>query len=350
MLLSRRPRLACLFVAALALAMVVPRATAATGIEGIPAFRHVVVLVLENESEEATFSGHTYVNGLRSGGVFLPNYYGTGHASLDNYVAMVSGQPSNGLTNSDCLPSNLYLCAQSTTPLGGRHLGDQLDAAGVSWKSYMDGTTRPCAHEAYSPSSPVPDPYQGNGNKPNTDGAGPDYADRHNPFVTFPDFVGDPARCAAHQRPFTELAGDITHDRVPRFAFITPDTCHDGHDDPCSGGQPGGLKSANRWLSRQLPSVLAYLAHHDGLLILISDEGGIPATQPQDASCSSCASGGAGGRTGAVLLSPRLPRGTTVGTGYDHDSLLRTIEDSFGITEHLNLAAQSVAMTEAFRR
>ena len=32
----------------------------------------------------------------------MPNYYGVGHASLDNYVAMISGQAPNPSTQADC--------------------------------------------------------------------------------------------------------------------------------------------------------------------------------------------------------------------------------------------------------
>jgi hypothetical protein len=32
------------------------------------------------------------------------------------------------------------------------------------------------------------------------------------------------------------------------FNFITPDLCHDGHDEPCTNGEPGGLVSADAWL------------------------------------------------------------------------------------------------------
>ena len=35
-------------------------------------------------------------------GAFLPNYYGTGHSSLDNYIAMTSGQGPNPATQGDC--------------------------------------------------------------------------------------------------------------------------------------------------------------------------------------------------------------------------------------------------------
>ena len=329
---------------------------AVSGLEGVQHFKHVVVVVLENESADSTWNAPagaqaTYLQRLKSQGVYLPNYYGTGHASLDNYVAMVSGQPGNGLTNSDCLSTNLYLCAQSTLPLGGHHLGDQLDDAHISWKSYMDGTTRACAHEAYSPAAAIPDPYQGDGNpSPNSDGIGPNYADRHNPFTTFPDFVGADARCDTHQFPFEQLTADIAANQVPAFSFITPDTCHDGHDDPCFQSTTGGLAAANQWMSQNMPSLISYLRAHDGLLIINTDEGSTAASQPSDVTCTACAGGGAGGRTGALLIAPsKIQAGTTDTTAYDHYSLLRTIEDSFSISEHLNLAGSPLAtpMTDA---
>src|SRR5581483_7241435 len=221
--------------------------------------------------------------------------------------------------------------------------GDQLDAAHVSWKSYMDSTPTACFHAPYSAASPAPDPYQGDTQAP----PARDYADRHNPFVWFPDFVGNPARCAAHQKPYTALTGpkgDLATNRLPQFAFITPDTCHDGHDDPCSNGRPGGLKSLDAWDQQNIPALRNYLSTHNGLLIINFDEGAVDANDD----CPTCASGGIGGRTGAILLSPRLKSGT-VTTSYDHFSLLRTLEDSFGISEHLNLAGSAQPMTGAFR-
>jgi len=85
------------------------------------------------------------------------------------------------------------------------------------------------------------------------------YADRHDPFIYYPDILDDAARCAAHVVPYPQLASAISTNSVPAFSFITPDSCHDGHDAPCAGGQPGGLTSADQWLSQQLPSLLIAL-------------------------------------------------------------------------------------------
>src|SRR5262249_28278413 len=95
-------------------------------------------------------------------------------------------------------------------------------------------------------------------------------------------------------------------------------------------------------------ALLDYLRSHDGLLIIIFDEGN-PASSGQEV-CSTCAGAGAGGRTGAVLIGAGVPAGAVVSTGYDHLSLLRSLEDSFGIPEHLGLAANASAlpMTDVF--
>ena len=41
--------------------------------------------------------------------------------------------------------------------------------------------------------------------------------------------------------------------------------------------------------------------------------------------------GPGGGRTGAVVVSPFVKAGTWNNTGYNHYSLLRTVEDLFGL-------------------
>ena len=332
-----------------------PVGAAGGGLEAIPHYDHIAVLVLENESAATTFgagSPATYLNGtLRPAGAFVQNYYGTGHVSLDNYISMTSGQPSNGLTNTDCAVVSLYVCSTSTSIIGnGRNVADQLEGAGLSWRSYMDGTSTPCFHGPYGTDLLTllkPDPYQG-------DSAAPpafNYADRHNPFIYYKDFIGNPARCAAHQRPYTDLAGDLSAGTLPAFSFITPDTCHDGHDSPCAGGAgPGGLVGADAWLRTNVPPLLSYLQAHNGLLVVTFDEGGLGTgiSGLNDLLCLSCVSLGIGGRTGTLMIGPGITPGTTVTASYDHYSLLRTIEDSFGIGEHLNLAGLATPMAAVF--
>jgi hypothetical protein len=214
----------------------------------------------------------------------------------------------------------------------------------------MDGAPTPCFHGPYTSALPgvlQPDPYQGDSQTP----PAKDYADRHNPFIYFPNLVGNPSRCAAHERPFTELGADLGADALPAFSFITPDTCHDGHDATCSDGSPGGLVGADSWLSTNLPPLVSYLQSHNGLLIINFDEDSIVPTGVPSLTqlvCLTCASLGLGGRTGAVLVGAGLTPGKVAAGAYDHYSLLRTVEDSFGIAEHLNLAGLAKPISGAF--
>jgi phospholipase C len=323
-------------------------ASRTTGLEGVPRFSHVVVLVLENKNFTDTWGPDSpahYLKSLRSEGTLADHYYATGHASLDNYIAMVSGQPDNPVTGSDCLTVSLWTCAQVQLGMAnGRNLGDQFDEAGVSWKGYMDSMPSACFHGPYDPVSAEPDPYQGHSQEP----PATDYADRHNPFIYFPDIVGDDARCKQHDVPYSQLAGDLARNRLPQFAFVTPDTCHDGHDDTCSDGQPGGLVAADLWLSQQVPALLDYLRHHNGLLLITFDEN----ESPVDGELPGCCTGGPGGtagfggRIGLLALGTGIPGGRVVPTAYDHMSLLRTIEDSFSISEHLNNASTASPMVD----
>jgi hypothetical protein len=321
---------------------------AASGLESIPHFDHVAVLILENESFASTWgagSPAVYLNGLRAQGSFADQYHGTGHVSLDNYVAMTSGQPVQPFSGTDCATANLYLCSRLQLALAnGRNLSDQLDDAKTSWRGYMDSMPSTCFHADASPTAAGADPYQGNSTAPP---AG-NYADRHNPFLYYPDILDDSARCAAHVLPYTQLATDIAGNALPAFSFITPDTCHDGHDTPCAGGTgPGGLASADAWLSQQVPSLLSYLTAHNGLLLITFDEGAASDT-------SGCCTGGPGGtagiggRVGLLALGSGVPHGAVTHTPYDHASLLRTIEDSFGISEHLNNARTAAPMADLF--
>src|SRR4051812_15552509 len=72
-----------------------------------PRIGHVWTIVLENSEFGETFVGGRsaapyLTQTLPSEGELLVQYYGTGHSSLDNYLAMVSGQGPNPSTQGDC--------------------------------------------------------------------------------------------------------------------------------------------------------------------------------------------------------------------------------------------------------
>jgi phospholipase C len=138
------------------------------------AVKHVWLIILENKSYDATFTGlnqNSYLwQTLPSQGVLLKNYYGTGHSSQDNYLSLVSGQAPEEDTQSDCSvedydfgtnanivtskgpnygqlssPANANQPSGANAPNGANGctypvdvptLFNQFDAAGVAWKGY----------------------------------------------------------------------------------------------------------------------------------------------------------------------------------------------------------------------
>ncbi len=276
-----------------------PRPVAAGG----PPLAHVFIVVLENKTFSViTPTSMPYLTSLGAGGVSLDQMYGVDHASLTNYVAMVSGHASNALTQADC-PS--YDCVYE--PPDDVNLGDQLEAAGLTWKGYMESMPMPCAHGTEGD----PDPYQ------------IDYATRHNPFMYYRDIVGDQARCDAHDVPYTDLAVDLANDTVPNYALIVPNTCNDAHD----GAPDCGLATADAWLAANLPPILGSAAFADrGVLIVTFDESNF-------ADHTGCCGNSQGGHIATFVLGPLVTApGTHSSTPYNHYSLLRTIEDGFGLS------------------
>jgi hypothetical protein len=329
-------RLAIVVAALAAVLAPVARATDRApigGLEGVPALPHVFTIVLENSNFDATWNGGVpYLSELKSKGAFLPNYYGTGHASADNYITMTSGQPPTPLFMGDCENWSSCVAFERAWPDGGRNITDQIDEAGLTWRAYMESMPGPCTHPSMTD---VIDPYSA------------PYATRHNPFAYYPSIIDDQAYCDAHVVPYTTTAfqGELADhaSAMPNYVFITPDTCSDGHDSDsspvpvlaCKDDRPGGLASVETWLRANVPPILDYIRSHGGALIITLDENGF-----SDPDC--CTTGGAfGGRIGTLVLGPRVASGEYPAT-YDHYGLLRTIEDAFGIAEHLNLAALDI--------
>src|SRR5205823_4982197 len=182
---------AWLTAAAIGAALVLPAAALAA-----PRIRHVFVVVLENESYGTTFGPGTQApflaRTLPKAGVLLRDYYGIGHASLDNYVAMISGQAPNPQTQSDCQQYTEFLPGVPGTdgqafgqgcvyPAAVKTVANQLEQRGLTWRGYMEdmGNDRSresatCAHPAINSL----DRTQGAEAKDK-------YATRHNPFVYF---------------------------------------------------------------------------------------------------------------------------------------------------------------------
>ncbi len=209
------------------------------------------------------------------------------HPSLPNYLWLEAGT-NFGITNDNDPSSN----HQSTTA----HLVTQLNNAGISWKTYQEdisGTTCPLTSVNL-------------------------YAPKHNPFVYFDDVTNtnnpNSANCIAHVRPFPELATDLQNNTVAQYVFITPNLCDDGHDSCAPVNDP--IRQTDNWLAANIPAILNSTAYQSsGALFITWDEGV-----------------GGDGPIGMMVLSSSAKGGGYSNTiHYTHGSLLRTVEEIFGV-------------------
>jgi hypothetical protein len=352
-------RLALLITVTTAVVLLAGAGTSGTGgaATTLPHIGHVFVIVLENENYASTFgdpSADPYLaKTLPAKGALLTQYYGTGHESNDNYIAMVSGQGPNPQTQGDCqfyddfagtgptMVDGQAVGSGCVYPQQVQTIGNQLTENGLSWRAYMedmgDVPTREsatCGRPALNSRDATQQPVAGDG-----------YVARHDPFVYFHSIVDDQAYCDAHVVSLAPLASDLKSTSTTRnLTFIVPNLCDDGHDYPCTNQtSPGASANADTdlFLEKWVPKITASPAFKkDGLLVITFDEAEGPPNGDSSACCGETAgpntplpgiTGMGGGRVGAVLLSPHIRGGTVSSTPYNHYSLLGSIEDEFGV-------------------
>lgn len=233
-----------------------------------PPVRHVFVVVLENKNFDESFGANPkapyLARTVRSQGQLLANYHGTGHFSLGNYLTMISGQSENIATQADCLTFSTFLPGVigadgqalgqgGVFPPAVKTVADQLEARGLTWRSYSEDMGADPAREAATCGHPAIN------SQDRTQKATPrdQYATRHNPFVYFRSLIDDRARCDRHVVNLSRLPGDLASAaRTPNYVFITPDLCSDGHDDECvDPSQRGGLPGIDDFLRRWVPRI-----------------------------------------------------------------------------------------------
>ena len=233
---------------------------------------HIFVIVLENTSYQRAVA-QPYLSSLASQYALASNYHSVANPSLPNYLAMTSG-------------STWSVFDDGYHRLPATGLGNQLSAAGVTWKGYFEGFTGDCFN------SPYP------------------YALKHNPFA----YYG--GRCPTNIVPMSQLASDLNGE-TPQLSWITPGLCNDGHD--CS------IRTADNWLSQVVPQITGSTAwQHDGALFITWDEGN-----------------GSNDQVALFAIARGLQGDITM--PLDHYSLLATIEDALGVPR-LNLARQATSL------
>jgi phospholipase C len=193
------------------------------------------------------------------------------------------------------------------------HLVDQLEAAGVTWKAYVEGVT--------AGQCPIDDNYP--------------YGTFNVPFLFFDDVVGNPPstnakRCVEHVVPFAQLAADVAAQAVPRYAFVVPDECDDMHDD-CNTGDR--VKQGDDWLAANVPAILASKAYAQNGAVFVAWDYSPTGYDPD----------------GFIAISPKARAGFASKTNHTTSSTLRSLQIIFGVSPPLGDATGANDIGEMFQ-
>jgi phosphatidylinositol-3-phosphatase len=242
---------------------------------GLPLFRHVYLIVLENKAYGRIVGSAAapYLNRLADRYGLATAWFAVAHPSEPNYLALFSGG-TRGVSD------------DGVHSLTSRTIADQLEAAGRSWRVFAENVPTGCFDGGQASGGP--------------DGPGT-YARKHEPAISFRQIADDPARCAriTDFSHFSPAAVD--------FSLIVPNLCHDMHD--CS------VATGDRFMAGFVPRIVdAPSWGPDDLLVITFDEGV-----------------GLDQRVATIVISDRVPAGFRSSVRHDHYSLVRTLEVAWGL-------------------
>ena len=235
-------------------------------------FDRVIFVLFENTDYKDAIAQPFFSQLARSGANFT-NFLAETHPSQGNYIALTSGS-LNGV-HSD-----------SPVDLNVNHVGDLLDAKGITWRVYAEGYPGNCYKGASK-----------NG-----------YARKHNPFISYLNVQRDAARCA-NIVDASQFDRDLAANQLPQYVFYIPDERNDGHDTSVS--------FADRWYQQRFGAFVADANFMNGtLLVSTFDE-----------------SGGYFGKNQiyTTLFGPMIAAGGSFSSTFNHYSLLQMVEENWAL-------------------
>lgn len=317
--------------------------TAAGGTEGVPPLGHVFLIIGENtQLSQLNKTNAPYMLGtLAPSSAWLTNYWATTHYSESNYVAMMSGQ----FTACEQKDGKASACHQDVD-----NLFHQLYVAGRTFTTWSESMPNPCH-------------LLNTGDDANLN----HYAAKHNPQVFFDNVEGNAVTAVGsggwldngntQGGTFCQATNIATGGTGPNdmsgfnaalasnaptisdFNLVVPNECEDAHSNCKPAGNP--IAQFDDFLSREVPLIQAYITAHGGTLLVTFDEG-------VTSSPNRAVKFGDGGNVAFAAWGPQVKTGT-VDTEYTHYSLLRTLEDGFGVSGYVGAAAQVQPMTAIWK-
>jgi Phosphoesterase family len=258
----------------------------------VPTFDHVFLVMMENTTYDEVVGDERnapFINRLIAQGTLLTNASATYHPSDQNYLAIAGGAAfAKGAT---------YF---PDIKVQAKNIGDNLEAAGKTWKGYAQGMGIPCG------TSNQYDPY---------------FEADDLPFINFTDIRENRERCKAHLVDASELRGDLLSPQTtPNFVWLAADDYYDGEASFNEGGLAKSLQVQDQWLQETLTPLFGSPAWKEKktLLILTWDESH---------------SGEFDNHIATVLVGSqgKVRAGYLSNTHANHYNVARTIEEALGI-------------------
>lgn len=334
----------------------------------VPALDHVFVLVLENHNWMTSFGSEgiignpnsPYITELSKKYNFATNYNGVWHPSLPNYVAMITGDwigkdvdgsghkyPKGsvvGISDDDSAsvstdyppPANpsIHRWRVQLPSLAG-----QLVSHGKDWRVYLQN---------------LPEAGTSLANWPGDNNTAKLYAVKHNPFPYIAEVQDDPIEFAK-QVPIEQLFSDLANGTAPEFSYIVPDQCRDMHGlsnplAPCGGPDDTDANDVKRgddetfWLVSAITGSETWSKGRNALFVVF-DEGNGPLTCPKynpdtatDVQPGTLLPGpdcydpkNFNDKVVLIAITNYGIRHVVDNSFYSHYSLLKTVEEAFGL-------------------
>jgi hypothetical protein len=327
-------------------------AAVAAGFEGVPRYDHVFVIVEENKDYGQILDPAVAPNiaGLAARYGNATRFFGEVHPSEANYVALLGGD-TFGIHDDDAYYCNAGsarpFCDGAAAPgyadhtVRTPHLGDQLLAAGLSWKGYYESLPAPG-----SPAVIASDPSFDDGDRKTAL-----YASKHSGFMNFASVQADPRR-AERIVGFDALEHDLATGGLPSFALIVPNQCNEMHGlhgahvpADCDGDNKAALIGRGDAvvgdLVRRIQASPLWAAKGNAAIVITFDEGAGKTREGCCAVTPDAPSNFGGGHIPTLVITNHGPRGVSDDTAYNHYSLLRTLEDAFRLPKYLGHAADT---------
>lgn len=271
-------------------------------------FERVLIIVLENQNYSSSMSNE-FLAKLATKGTSFTNFKNLYHPSYPNYLAMIAGSYFG--TRSD---------HQISFPDDPEHrtIGDLLD-----WKNYAENYP--------------------SGVQPYLDVSEGKYARKHVPFLSFEKIQKESYRNVVSvdtKDPHNAFVAEVEMFRkdpkkfpLPRYMFYTPNLDDDGHDPFYNARK--GLQKGSRWLESFLQTWFPWdQKEMKGTLVIVTFDESEGNEKDE--------------RIYTVFLGDMV-KNQTVDKEYNHYSVLKTIEDNFGLPPLNSGDTNAAPITEAWK-